>query len=175
MMASCSVPNEYRDRIKLPMRKRSQTTRKFKWTGLAVCAIIVVAWTVSLKWHIGISWNEYQLELMDGQLWLWDLYDPGGLYVGVRAEVHPAWEYRPTHGLPWPKGFAYWIGGNRLWGIPLWLFLITAGPPTILLWRHDRRFPKGHCQTCGYNLTGNVSGTCPECGKEIVEKSGADC
>jgi hypothetical protein len=23
----------------------------------------------------------------------------------------------------------------------------------------------GHCQNCGYNLTGNVSGRCPECGK----------
>jgi len=22
----------------------------------------------------------------------------------------------------------------------------------------------GHWQTCGYNLTGNVSGRCPECG-----------
>lgn len=25
-------------------------------------------------------------------------------------------------------------------------------------------FPVGHCRTCGYNLTGNVSGICPECG-----------
>jgi len=24
------------------------------------------------------------------------------------------------------------------------------------------------CSTCGYNLTGNVSGICPECGKAIV-------
>ena len=27
------------------------------------------------------------------------------------------------------------------------------------------RHPPGHCQQCGYNLTGNVSGKCPECGK----------
>ena len=25
----------------------------------------------------------------------------------------------------------------------------------------------GHCQNCGYNLTGNVSGTCPECGDAV--------
>lgn len=25
-------------------------------------------------------------------------------------------------------------------------------------------FPPGHCQSCGYDLTGNVSGVCPECG-----------
>jgi hypothetical protein len=27
------------------------------------------------------------------------------------------------------------------------------------------KIPPGHCQICGYNLTGNVSGRCPECGK----------
>jgi hypothetical protein len=25
----------------------------------------------------------------------------------------------------------------------------------------------GHCRNCGYNLTGNVSGVCPECGERI--------
>lgn len=28
-------------------------------------------------------------------------------------------------------------------------------------------YPSGHCQRCGYNLTGNVSGRCPECGAEV--------
>lgn len=28
-------------------------------------------------------------------------------------------------------------------------------------------YPFGHCRTCGYNLTGNVSGVCPECGKTV--------
>jgi len=28
-------------------------------------------------------------------------------------------------------------------------------------------YPPGHCQTCGYNLTGNVSGVCSECGTPI--------
>ena len=27
--------------------------------------------------------------------------------------------------------------------------------------------PVGHCTRCGYNLQGNVSGTCPECGTPI--------
>jgi hypothetical protein len=25
----------------------------------------------------------------------------------------------------------------------------------------------GHCVSCGYNLAGNVSGTCPECGEPV--------
>jgi hypothetical protein len=33
--------------------------------------------------------------------------------------------------------------------------------------RHNKR-SRGYC-SCGYNLTGNVSGTCPECGNTIIE------
>lgn len=28
--------------------------------------------------------------------------------------------------------------------------------------------PSGHCRRCGYELTGNLSGTCPECGFSFV-------
>lgn len=28
-----------------------------------------------------------------------------------------------------------------------------------------RRWPWGHCADCGYNLEGNVTGICPECGR----------
>jgi hypothetical protein len=31
------------------------------------------------------------------------------------------------------------------------------------------RVLQGFCLTCGYNLTGNTSGACPECGHEIIE------
>ena len=30
--------------------------------------------------------------------------------------------------------------------------------------RRRPRFRLGHCQSCGYDLTGNVSGRCSECG-----------
>jgi hypothetical protein len=34
-------------------------------------------------------------------------------------------------------------------------------------YRRYRRRKKGLCLKCGYNLTGNVSGICPECGEKI--------
>ncbi len=35
--------------------------------------------------------------------------------------------------------------------------------------RHPRRCRKpGHCPRCGYNLTGNITGRCPECGRPCI-------
>ena len=49
--------------------------------------------------------------------------------------------------------------------IPLWMPFLVALMSTAIFWSLDcRRIPPGYCQTCGYNLTGNVSGRCPECG-----------
>ena len=49
--------------------------------------------------------------------------------------------------------------------IPIWMpFLLTAVPTAIIFWRDRRRIPAHCCQGCGYDLTGNTSGVCPECG-----------
>jgi hypothetical protein len=48
--------------------------------------------------------------------------------------------------------------------VPFWIVTVILAIPTALLWWWDRRPPKGHCDQCGYDLTGNVSGVCPECG-----------
>ena len=37
---------------------------------------------------------------------------------------------------------------------------------SYILWKTRNRFPCDCCSRCGYNLTGNVSGICPECGVE---------
>jgi len=47
--------------------------------------------------------------------------------------------------------------------VPHWLLLpITCVGPVLAL-RHRHR-GAGSCQRCGYDLTGNLSGRCPECG-----------
>ena len=53
--------------------------------------------------------------------------------------------------------------------IPLWLlFILFAVYPVLAFIRGPlnryRRRRKGLCIKCGYNLTGNTSGICPECG-----------
>ena len=59
--------------------------------------------------------------------------------------------------------------------IPVWqISLLLLNLPLIWLLVRTRRFlvlrrrrKNGLCLQCGYNLTGNVSGVCPECGAPI--------
>ena len=56
-----------------------------------------------------------------------------------------------------PATFHVVLGG-------LQYYIVTKA---ILSWAQRRRIRPGHCLKCGYNLTGNVSGVCPECGERI--------
>lgn len=50
------------------------------------------------------------------------------------------------------------------------LVLAAAVVPTVRAWRWttlDEREIEGRCLKCGYDLTGNVSGVCPECGTPV--------
>lgn len=54
--------------------------------------------------------------------------------------------------------------------VPCWIPLLLVAIPTAILWWLDRRrIPPGHCQRCGYDLTGNVTGVCSECGMPLPE------
>ncbi len=62
---------------------------------------------------------------------------------------------------PWPAAL---LSLTFLIAVPL-----SAG---VVIGRHRYRalmgrFPLGHCQKCGYDLTGNASGRCPECGQQV--------
>jgi hypothetical protein len=56
--------------------------------------------------------------------------------------------------------------------LPLWVLFAIITAPTTILWYRDRRYKRGHCQSCNYNLTGNTSGICPECGTSIPPEQG---
>lgn len=60
---------------------------------------------------------------------------------------------------------------------PVWLITILCLPYPILfvrrLLRPHRRRLQNQCQHCTYDLTGNTSGTCPECGTTIDNKKSA--
>ena len=59
--------------------------------------------------------------------------------------VHP---WRFIQGVVW-----------ALWHVPA-----IAAALLVFWWATPKPVP-GHCRSCGYDLTGNVSGVCPECGE----------
>jgi hypothetical protein len=76
-----------------------------------------------------------------------------------------------SHAFYWRKPFP--MGGSVLYQTQVRIpfstaaFLFATWPALafyrgpLRLWRRNR---KGLCARCGYNLTGNTSGVCPECG-----------
>ena len=71
-----------------------------------------------------------------------------------------------------PAGINY--GDVRYLRCPLWAIFVPAGIGPLLCFVHNRRAAarlrrdRGLCDRCGYDLTGNVSGVCPECGMKIA-------
>jgi hypothetical protein len=57
--------------------------------------------------------------------------------------------------------------------LPLWLPFLVIVIPTVFLFWSDRRIRFGRCQRCRYDLSGNMSGACPECGTPINSLSEA--
>jgi hypothetical protein len=68
-------------------------------------------------------------------------------------------------------GFARlpWLPSNAVFVFLLAMMIgLANGYSTMRLRRRKREakcLPQGYCVKCGYNLTGNVSGICPECGE----------
>lgn len=51
--------------------------------------------------------------------------------------------------------------------LPLWIPALIAGGAAFYFHRKARVPGPGHCPKCGYNLAGNTSGVCPECGRAV--------
>ena len=98
----------------------------------------------------------------------------------VFQHVHPyvdPWKRSPPWGLSWKRNVICLTGGVGVYsvltvGVPLlglsvafaaYPFAAFIRGPVLRPWRRRR---KGLCLNCGYDLRGNVSGVCPECGRE---------
>ncbi|HEX4792918.1 MAG TPA: hypothetical protein VH370_03945 [Humisphaera sp.] len=90
------------------------------------------------------------------------------LDVGRKSSEHVPAE------LPTRLGFGYHYDGHptplvpsHRWAVrlPLWAPAGMALLVTVVFRRRaSRRWNAGCCANCGYDLTGNISGVCPECG-----------
>ena len=150
---------------------RSRTRRMLKWVGMAACVLLLGSLVASWRWSL--LWVDQAREARFQVAWggVWMMPDVGWAAIHVMSGPQPdpgwhVWDSEPGRRI-WLPVLSSGYGGPSI-AVPFWLPLIILGCPTAYLWwRNTKRPPKHCCQHCGYNLTGNVSGKCPECGQRI--------
>ena len=138
------------------MRRRGRVRRVAAGLG-AFAALWAVALIISVWWSIiWVTSSESAVGVSAG-LFVFISYIPeeAGLFVERQRETR--FEFAPTIALEQPV---------RLVFLPMWMLVAAFALMSVVFWRKGR-VPPGHCQRCGYDLMGNVSGRCSECGERV--------
>lgn len=150
------------------MQARATVRRAVKWGGLTLTALLLAAWIGSawcdMLWTLTPTKRQYELGFARGRLIINRITTSFGSPGVLLQHAHPAINWR----------FHWYFDGSSVatvW-IPLWFPSTLGGAITFLAWRSDgrdrRRRRLGQCSSCGYDLTGNIAGACPECGRSVV-------
>src|SRR6185369_12194414 len=152
------------------MPRPSRTRRILKWTGVGLSLLTLGAGVASL-------WCSFACVLRP-QLGLFvyagraGFMTPNQKIADLSSVVRNRFSSQPfivNEGFEWrlSKTTMYgWGSGQIHWySVPLWLLAMLTTSPTAWMWHRDRRrIRPGCCLRCGYDLTGNTSGVCSECG-----------
>lgn len=140
--------------------KRFRRRTVLSWIALSMSALLIVAWGASVGKRFTYCSRQWAWELESGRIKVTvDAYRSGD----CGRSFFPA----PTQWLWWPDASLGYIVSYVY--IPVWLLLLVCMGVAYWLWRSDRR-GSGMCMSCGYDLTGNESGACPECGTGVDER-----
>lgn len=150
---------------------------------LSIALLVIFATAIAISFR-GVTW--YRSE--DGftctaSYWLskgsmsWAYYEKRTMAIDVVSDLPSSsnwlvasriWLGNQTIG----HGPLVEVDGVVVWRAPLWpelvLFSLIPGYQLFFQYRERRRSSVGRCLSCGYNLTGNISGVCPECGGTIT-------
>lgn len=166
-------------------KQRRGIFRPVTVTLVAWSFIVFTFWGLSLIFEISHESSTSCISLRNGIL-SFQYYPNGNLFP--RGDGF----YLVTLG-PTPESYGRWLGLSKLkyadlrsaagvqpWGpmmyaiIPMWLVLLVSTIVLLLVfltWRWRTRSLPGHCLVCNYDLTGNLSGKCPECGTPIPQET----
>jgi hypothetical protein len=141
--------------------------RWIRWLGLVVTGFTILAWCASEFRVVSFNWRSPAGDFH------FIAFGKGVLdIVAYPAFDSPfpkaGWHLRqssydfPRRWLPaknrLAKGFSIWV-------VPIWILLVLIAIPTVRAFWAASCGCRGGCSRCGYDLTGNMSGRCPECGQ----------
>jgi len=154
--------------------------RRILFTLAAVLSLLLSVATVALwvrsyarftSWRITGRTLRVSVQSAEGRLVVGWFRPPAG-----KVFTRPRWEWSSENRTNVLTPFPY-FGFDRekdglndssvLWFPHAVVVAVTCLLPVTWLRRRLKRRPKNQCIQCGYNLTANTSGTCPECGAAI--------
>ena len=141
-------------------------------TGTLLSVLIAAAFVASGWWAFNLRFGNALLHSASGRLSVFFDNPPVAgtlsseiLLFDIFARNHTLRVERHWQGL---SAWNFWSFRQSLWlRFPLYAAFLAVAIPTLLVWRFGPKpIQPGHCR-CGYDLQGNESGVCPECGVEV--------
>lgn len=135
--------------------------RKLMWLSIA-CSVVFFSLLVSSSFY-SYGYVSRRIGILCGEARC-------GLAIASASIANPGWNADKNFGFRWepefldrivPMGATYTVS---IVFLPLWIPMLIAGAAIAYFHRKGRLPNTGHCIKCGYNLNGNRSGVCPECG-----------
>lgn len=145
---------------KASKRRRRSKTYKLAVSGTVIAGLLLLAMLLSNQRTYGYIGNNFAFvvsleSLLAGPPTRWRS-SLGWVFYDPFSSSSISWQPR------------YIFQRGQLYTLALWKPLTLIVIPTAVFWLMERfLFPAGSCQNCGYNLKGNVSGRCSECGTTI--------
>jgi len=127
-----------------------------------VCVLLAALWTTSHLVTVTFDRHQVHLRLTEGDAVCFVDPTPPGMGMPWGTGWNAYRGFPPL--VVGVEGYIRFKNGNLMLRAPLGALFVIFVVPTIVLSRFDRRLWKGHCRRCGYDLTGNMSGICSECG-----------
>jgi len=157
----------------VPRRACSIVWRFNKTFGL-VSMFLVFTLILSFMWQVAYEHERFHLDCESGHIALVlpglpGHSDPKGVYIrrcdyGTKANFVGQLTFVPIFIVRHRPQFT-------VYSLPVMWPLLTIGIPSLILaFRRSIYHRKGHCVNCCYDLTGNVTGICPECGTPIQKE-----
>lgn len=165
-----------------------------RWLTWMLPLVLLVSWLLSYKCSQDVTFalgrGAVEMSCWRGRILLQVSHDPEAMLgwgsqfsatssSNILAPMDYAEDctwHRSGFGLDYTTDSSNYVSPSRLvsfWRIvvPCWFvlfaFLVVSAWSVVRWKRRRRKRLAGGCRRCGYNLTGNVSGVCPECGEKI--------
>lgn len=147
-----------------------------RWAGIVVAALLLALWGGTTFWEATLYAGGVTLRSFMGRISVCDRPERSGRLVTawIRYDNSPDQEltggWRQRFGLELPQWLHRWPHAWEVF-VPYWCLIAPITVLTALQWwpRAPAKGP-GHCGNCGYDLTGNASGRCSECGAPVPDR-----